>query len=186
MPQANSAASLSHTKRDKLQIRHSLLESKARASALTDPSKKSRISKENRLKKPRRPNRSLKSTRSLDALAAALPELDQPSKKASKEDGGRGKDDSTKPLDKSRSKPNPATTGLKSKRGIQARKERIAGLEKERFQQNLGIMNTRPGAATSRVGANATAAEDSNINSRSAWWTALRQQIAHSVSNDGG
>ncbi|EOD48043.1 putative fringe-like protein [Neofusicoccum parvum UCRNP2] len=107
-------SSFRQTKKDKREMKHSLLMSKVTKSATT--------------KKRRRPNKKLVTT--LESLADALPDADDDGAEAGGEDG-------TVEVGQAKIK----HKSLKSRPGALKRKEKLERLERQRFEKNLALMS---------------------------------------------
>ena len=142
------------SKRDKRLMKHSVLVSKARASArVTKPSIKKR-----------RPAKKLKAAQNLDELVASLPDV------------------SAAPHEEPRSSKErrpPASAGLVSKPGVQRRRDRIAQSERARFSKNLALMNAHPKPPPSQE--EQSAQQDNTSSPNSSHWAALRQHISETL-----
>ena len=140
-------------KRDKRMIKHSLIVSKARASA--------RVEKPGSSKR-RRPAKKLHAAQNLADLVASLPDA--------------GPSESQKPSVSNSSRKPSASSSMSSRRGAQKRKDRISRLEQERFSQNLSILQPHSGPRAA-----ASTAESNEITSHGdpegGHWSSLRSHI---------
>ena len=118
------------SKRDKRRIKHSILVSKAQASArVTKPSTKRR-----------RPTKKLKAAQDLESLFASLPIVEEREQKDAKD------------LSKPKNKLQAGSGALVSRPGVQKRKDKLAFQEQDRFSKNLAMINTQQPSNTAAAG----------------------------------
>jgi len=143
------------SKKDKRAVKHTHLLNRLSSSKAVS----SRISKP--LKRSRKPK--ALSGGNLSSLAAALPD--------STEDNGLGnKGNSTSEIKRVL-----LGASLKSKSGVQKRREEVAKLERERMKGNMGVMSSAAAGQSTLPG------QDKDTQAGGSTWAALRAHIAQSM-----
>ncbi|KAI9728918.1 MAG: hypothetical protein M1828_000003 [Chrysothrix sp. TS-e1954] len=175
-------------KRDKRQIKHSLLLSRLRTSSKSDKrAAPSRIAKPKTTgTKRRRPSKKL--VTNLDALADALPVQEEEGASTTRVGAGLRASKSMSSSSAAKRQALLSTArSIKSRPGMGRRKASLERVERERYRRNLAAANGRrlltdaPTAGLSNEQVDATAgASSEEANSRTLRWDALRRHIISS------
>lgn len=164
---SSSTLSMPTSKRGKRQMKRSLLLS--RLHSTNPPGGVRKISTAPMKSKRRRPNRKLAAAEGLQDLVDALPETARHTDQTDGQTSGGSQAASSKER-------RGAHFSVKSGAGLQKKKDRIGGLERERFLGNLGIINAFHMGQEAAVGHSATAER----------FSALREHIAQNLRSGCG